>query len=108
MNHGIQRSPSASCTPSTVAREFGFWQEWCRALECNGKSIDKILEVEGQSWLLDETWRVTWKMRSDYDPYCSESENDFEGFDVERQWDSDVDSDSGSESEKYGGRVRSD
>ncbi|KAH7082052.1 hypothetical protein FB567DRAFT_97399 [Paraphoma chrysanthemicola] len=55
-------------TPSTYARVYKVWPQWCKALENNGKRIEDILELEGNTWLLQEDWKEVWK-RVNYPNY---------------------------------------
>jgi hypothetical protein len=50
-------------TPSMYARGYDLWEEWCEALERNGKNIEKVVQVEGSSWLLGEDWMKIWKSK---------------------------------------------
>lgn len=72
-------------TPSMTARNFGYWKEWSRALEQNGKHIKEVLRNEGNEWLEREDWTATWIERHRdlvcYGYYKVEDEVDREMYD---------------------------
>jgi hypothetical protein len=47
-------------TASMHARGRDLWPQWCKALESNNQNIESVLELEGNSWLLQEDWREVW------------------------------------------------
>jgi hypothetical protein len=50
-------------TASMYARCEILWPQWCKALESNNQNIESVLELEGNSWLLQKDWREVWRKK---------------------------------------------
>jgi hypothetical protein len=83
-------------TASMLARCKYLWPQWCKALESNDQNIESVLELEGNSWLLQEDWREVWRDKGyttywflkDSDSGGIESEVDEDSYDEEETEDS--------------------
>lgn len=56
----VSRRDIDGLTASAYARCLYLWPQWCKALESNNQNIERVLELEGNSWLLQEDWREVW------------------------------------------------